>query len=116
MYNKIAKISPVKTVLKLNAVLPNWKVAENGASSSLSRSIVCKNFEDTWALLTKVSMRAHLLGHHPTITTTYNKISFRLTTHDLAEAGGEGVISDVDVKLAKKIDEYAGLFLREDRA
>lgn len=64
-------------------------------------------------------MRAHLWGHHPSITTTYNKVSLELTTHDLKDESSEaafsgtsttGGISDIDIKLAKKIEEYIRIY------
>lgn len=50
--------------------------------------------------LNKVALRSHLWGHHPTIATTYNTVRITLTTHDV------GGVSDIDVKLARKINSY----------
>lgn len=100
MYNKIFKEAPLllpKPILisKLEA-LPKWKLIDN----ELVREHKFRDFEETWSVLTKVAMRSHLWGHHPTITTTYNKVQFRLTTHDVSG------VSNIDLKLASKIEKY----------
>lgn len=69
-------------------------------------------------------MRAHLWGHHPSIATTYNRVSLELTTHDLRDDSSEiassgtstmGGISDIDIKLAKKIEEYIHIYSSEEK-
>ncbi|ODV86457.1 hypothetical protein CANARDRAFT_6927 [[Candida] arabinofermentans NRRL YB-2248] len=67
----------------------------------LTRQFTFKTFEDTWAFLTKVSMRSHLSGHHPKITTVYNSVEIELTTHDV-----EG-LTELDFQLAKRFTNYA---------
>ncbi|CDO96501.1 unnamed protein product [Kluyveromyces dobzhanskii CBS 2104] len=100
MYNKIVKQVPVllppKILLQELRKLPNWHLLDN----ELVRDYRFKDFEETWGVLNKVAMRSHLWGHHPTITTTYNKVQFRLTTHDLSG------VSDADVMLASRIEKY----------
>ncbi|KAG7696806.1 hypothetical protein KL930_002744 [Ogataea haglerorum] len=67
----------------------------------LEREYTFQNFEDTWAFLTKVALRAHLCGHHPKITTLYNKVTIHLTTHD-----AQG-ITQLDFKFAERCERYA---------
>ncbi|KAH3687461.1 hypothetical protein WICPIJ_001571 [Wickerhamomyces pijperi] len=55
-------------------------------------------------------MRAHLYGHHPTIITTYNRVDVMLTTHD----EGEGEVTDIDLKFAKRIDGMVDGFKLSD--
>lgn len=104
MYNKITRIAPV--ALSTAEITQNlkkstlWRLENN----ALSRDFVLRDFESTWGFLTQVSMRSHIWGHHPTITTTYNKVKIELTTHDV------GGISNIDFKLAKKIDGFAELY------
>ncbi|CCF55643.1 hypothetical protein KAFR_0A02050 [Kazachstania africana CBS 2517] len=112
MYNKIVRTQPLKLVtrdledslvkLKLNST---WKINEN--RTSLIRECVFPDFESTWAFLTRVSMRSHLWGHHPTITTSFNKVKLELSTHDLDD---KGAISDIDLKMANRIEKYINIY------
>ncbi|CEP23180.1 phhB [Cyberlindnera jadinii] len=100
MYNKITKQAAqrlsqadIKTHL---TKLPGWTLKDG----SITKDFELKDFEKTWSFLNRVAMRSHLWGHHPTILTTYNKVCITLTTHDI------GGVSDIDVKLAKRINGY----------
>ncbi|KAH3671971.1 hypothetical protein OGAPHI_000157 [Ogataea philodendri] len=75
-----------------------WKLY-NG--NCLARNYTFKNFEDTWAFLTKVALRSHLTGHHPKLTTVYNKVDVELTTHDV-----QG-LTEIDFKFAERFENYA---------
>ncbi|CAL9730678.1 hypothetical protein MOUN0_K01508 [Monosporozyma unispora] len=113
MYNKISKVAYVKIPsselsVKLSklGLLPNWSVKICTQHQSLVRECSFPDFETTWSFLNQVAMRAHLWGHHPTIKTTYNKVNLELTTHDI----DGGNISDIDLKLAKRIESYINLY------
>ena len=117
MYNKILRVDAVKVGLKdISALLSKtgplaqWQMTQN--DSQLTREHTFKTFEQTWGFLTQVSMRAHILGHHPTITTTYNNVKIDLTTHDIVTESYKqsGTISDVDIKFAKRIEKYLELY------
>ncbi|QLQ80202.1 hypothetical protein HG537_0D02030 [Torulaspora globosa] len=101
MYNKLSKAVPVAVtgydLSKALAGLHKWKLVNH----VLTREIAFKDYESTWAFLTQVHMRSHLWGHHPTITTTYVNVKVELCTHDLQDQ-----ISDIDLKMARKIEEY----------
>ncbi|SMN21781.1 similar to Saccharomyces cerevisiae YHL018W Putative protein of unknown function [Maudiozyma saulgeensis] len=123
MYNKSLRVNAVKVGLKEvkgllvdNAPLSQWQIRNN--DSNLVRECTFKTFEQTWGFLTQVSMRAHLWGHHPTVTTTYNKVRIELTTHDIANDSTDlsncGAISDIDIKLAKQIEKYLELYKSEE--
>ena len=71
------------------------------SGNTVTRNISFKDFETTWSFLNQLAMRSHLWGHHPTVTTTYNKVSLRLTTHDT------NGVSDIDLRLVAKIEGYA---------
>lgn len=105
MYNKLSKVAPVAVtgtnLTKALASLQSWSVVDK----SLTKDVVFPDFESTWGFLTQVSMRSHLWGHHPTITTAYNKVQLKLQTHDL-----ENEISDIDIKMAKRIDRYIQMY------
>lgn len=75
------------------------------SSQELYKQFEFANFEDTWSYLTKVSMRTHVLKHHPTIITTYNKVEFKITTHDL-----DNSLSELDFKMASLYESFAKKF------
>ena len=51
--------------------------------------------------MTKVAFEAEILGHHPDWSNSYNKVNVSLKTHD------KGKVTELDVKLAKKISLIA---------
>ena len=57
-------------------------------------------------------MRGQLLGHHTTITTSYNKVKIDLATHDIVTESDKksSTISDIDIKFAKRIEKYLELY------
>ncbi|CAB4256896.1 similar to Saccharomyces cerevisiae YHL018W Putative protein of unknown function [Maudiozyma barnettii] len=119
MYNKTLRVNAVRVGLKEvknllvdEAPLSQWQITNGG--SNLVRECTFKTFEQTWAFLTQVSMRAHLWGHHPTVITTYNRVRIELTTHDIPNdsttPSSSGVLSDIDIKLAKQVEKYLELY------
>ncbi|ODV79648.1 pterin-4-alpha-carbinolamine dehydratase, partial [Suhomyces tanzawaensis NRRL Y-17324] len=58
------------------------------------------SFAKTWKFLNSIVIPAHTLKHHPTITTTYNKVKIELTTHDQGNK-----ITSLDFKLAELINQ-----------
>ncbi|SCU92032.1 LAFA_0F07492g1_1 [Lachancea sp. 'fantastica'] len=100
MYNKVTRIAAKRLssaeISRLLASYPRW----NYDGSKLTRNLILQDFETTWSFLNQLAMRSHLWGHHPTMTTSYNKVSIQLTTHDV------GGVSDVDMKMVAKIESY----------
>ena len=76
-----------------------WKLSGDG--KGLERSYSFKDFSEAFAFLTRVAMHAEKVDHHPEFTNVWNRVEFRLTTHD---AGG---VTERDVDLAKAIDRLA---------
>lgn len=107
MYNKLIKVTPIaisgSELTKSLLGLPHWKLVDN----MLTREVTFRDYETTWAFLTQVSMRSHLWGHHPTIKTTYKNVKLELFTHD------SGNISDIDLKLAKRIEKYITVYIQD---
>jgi 4a-hydroxytetrahydrobiopterin dehydratase len=73
---------------------------ENGGKA-LVRSFKFKDFSEAFALLTRVALHAEKVDHHPEFTNVWNRVDFRLTSHD---AGG---VTDRDVQLAEAINGIA---------
>lgn len=107
MYKKITRVNP--TALSAHEIasqllkLPQW-TATNGY---LRRNqIVLRDFETTRSLLNHIAMRSHIWGHHPELIMNYNKLDIKLTTHDIGSK-----ISDIDLELAKRIEDYIEFYL-----
>ena len=76
-----------------------WTREEGG--KALTRTLKFRDFSDAFSFLTRVAMHAEKVDHHPEFTNVWNRVDFRLTTHD---AGG---VTDRDVELAKAINGLA---------
>ena len=76
-----------------------WTMSEDG--KALERSYRFKDFSEAFAFLTRVAMHAEKVDHHPEFTNVWNRVDFRLTTHDADGVTGR------DVKLAQAIDRLA---------
>ena len=83
----------------MNGVV-GWEPAEDGRA--LIRTLKFKDFSEAFAFLTRVALHAEKVGHHPEFTSVWNRLDFRLTSHD---AGG---VTERDVKLAEAINRLAG--------
>lgn len=77
--------------------LPGW--ARDGDE-------IVKTFAHTWHecvhLLTYVAAKAREIGHHPDVDLRWQRITFRITTHD---AGRK--LTEADFELARWIDQIA---------
>jgi 4a-hydroxytetrahydrobiopterin dehydratase len=76
--------------------------SEEGECKALTRSITFKDFSEAFAFLTRVAMYAEKVDHHPEFTNVWNRVDFRLTTHDT------GGVTTRDIKLAEAINRLAG--------
>lgn len=84
----------------LPAELPGWIPVEG--RDALKKIFKFKSFSEAWGFMARVALAAEKLNHHPEWCNVYNRVEITLTTHDC-----DG-LSDLDVKLAKRIDGYAG--------
>jgi 4a-hydroxytetrahydrobiopterin dehydratase len=73
-----------------------WTLSEDG--KALERCYRFKDFSAAFAFLTRVALHAEKVDHHPEFTNAWNRVDFRLTTHDT------GGVTARDVALAKAID------------
>jgi 4a-hydroxytetrahydrobiopterin dehydratase len=51
--------------------------------------------------MTQVALAAEAMGHHPEWSNVWNRVIVELTTHDT------GGLSDLDLRLAQRIDQIA---------
>ena len=76
-----------------------WTVSADG--KAIEKSFTFADFSVAFAFLTRVAMHAEAVDHHPEFTSVWNRVDFRLTSHD---AGG---VTERDVTLAQAIDALA---------
>jgi 4a-hydroxytetrahydrobiopterin dehydratase len=73
-----------------------WTMSADG--KALERSYRFKDFSEAFGFLTRIAMHAEKVDHHPEFTNVWNRVDFRLTTHDTDS------VTERDVKLAVAID------------
>ena len=77
-----------------------WSLSDDG--KALERTIRFKDFSEAFGFLSRVAMHAEKVDHHPEFTNVWNRIDFRLTTHDT------GGVTERDRRLAEAINGLAG--------
>ncbi len=77
----------------------DWSLESGG--KALVRTFKFHDFSEAFAFLTRVALHAEKVDHHPEFTNVWNRVDFRLTSHD---AGG---LTSRDVELAREIDRLA---------
>ena len=77
-----------------------WTLEEGG--KALIRSFTFKDFSEAFGFLSRVALHAEKQDHHPEFTSVWNRVDFRLTSHD---AGG---VTERDRRLAEAINAIAG--------
>ena len=77
-----------------------WQTEDGGRA--FVRTFRFKDFSEAFGFLSRVALHAEKVDHHPEFTSVWNRVDFRLTSHD---AGG---LTERDVKLAEAINRIAG--------
>jgi 4a-hydroxytetrahydrobiopterin dehydratase len=72
------------------------------AGQALCRTFKFADFGEAFAFLTRVALQAEKQDHHPEFTSVWNRVDFRLTSHD------SGAVTQRDVALAQAISAIAG--------
>lgn len=75
-----------------------WTEKDN----ALQASFAFIDFAEAFAFMTEVAFHAERLNHHPNWSNVWNKVHFKLNTHD---AGG--IVTEKDRQLAQVIDSIA---------
>ena len=68
---------------------------------ALTRTYRFKDFAEAFAFLSQVAEHAEKVNHHPEFTSVWNRVDFRLTSHD------SGGVTERDFALAEAIDRLA---------
>jgi len=89
------KLLSEEDINELLKEVPFW----NRENNTLIREIVASNFTAAIGIINSIAIEAEVLDHHPDILVYgWNKIRITLSTHS------EGGLTELDFKLAKKID------------
>ena len=75
--------------------------ARSADGKALVRTYKFKDFSQAFAFLTRVALHAEKADHHPEFTSVWNRVDFRLTSHD------SGGVTERDIALAEAIDALA---------
>lgn len=99
----LASVERELDLINLNLPKPRWVLrsaeSDDGPTTELEGNYTLKTFAKTWEFLNTAAMHAQKARHHPTIITTYNRIKFTITTHDVGNQ-----ITNKDIKLAQAIE------------
>lgn len=82
------------------AELDGWELADDGLS--IRRVFTFRNFSEAFGFMSRVALAAEKMDHHPDWSNVYKTVDVMLNTHD---AGG---LTELDFKLAKKMNRIAG--------
>ncbi|MDX1424832.1 MAG: 4a-hydroxytetrahydrobiopterin dehydratase [Kiloniellales bacterium] len=82
------------------AELSGWSLVEG--RDAIEKSFKFRTFNEAWGFMSRVALAAEKLNHHPEWCNVYNRVDIVLSTHDC------GGLSELDIKLAKRIDAAAG--------
>lgn len=69
---------------------------------AITKTFTFRNFSEAFGWMTRAALEAEKLNHHPEWFNVYKTVQVTLATHDV-----DG-LSDLDVKLAKRMDALAG--------
>ena len=73
-----------------------WSTSADG--KAIEKSLRFKDFRTAFDFLSRVADHAEAVDHHPEFTSAWNRVDFRLTSHD-ADA-----VTERDIALAETID------------
>eukprot|EP00088_Acartia_fossae_P012127 TRINITY_DN1621_c0_g1_i5.p1 TRINITY_DN1621_c0_g1~~TRINITY_DN1621_c0_g1_i5.p1 ORF type:complete len:142 (-),score=13.75 TRINITY_DN1621_c0_g1_i5:92-517(-) len=76
-----------------------WTMVDN--RDAIYKEFLFKDFSESWGFMSRISLKAEQMNHHPEWFNVYNKVQITLATHDC------GGLSTKDVKLATFIESVA---------
>jgi 4a-hydroxytetrahydrobiopterin dehydratase len=81
------------------AGLKGWK--EDAGRDAIAKEFRFADFNQAFAFMTQIALKAERMDHHPEWSNVYNRVSVSLSTH---ECGG---VSQRDIDMARFIDTLA---------
>ena len=88
--------------------LAGWQA--HAERDAIQKTFRFKDFNAAFGFMARVAMQAEKLDHHPEWYNVYNRVDVVLATHS---AGG---VTDLDVRLARYMNETAALMGAADTA
>lgn len=82
------------------ASLKGWKKVRG--KEAIEKTYTFTDFADAFGWMSRIAIVAEKMDHHPEWFNVYKTVNVTLNTHD---AGG---ITELDIKLAKVMDKFAG--------
>ena len=76
-----------------------WALEDGG--KAFVRSFKFMDFSEAFGFLARVALHSEKVDHHPEFTNVWNRVDFRLTSHD------QGGLTGRDVALAEAINNLA---------
>jgi len=73
-----------------------WELDKGG--NALVRTLKFADFNEAFGFLTRVALHAEKVDHHPEFTSVWNRLDFRLTSHDAVG------VTDRDIELAEAMN------------
>jgi len=84
----------------LKPLLANgWTMVEG--RDAIKKTFEFKNFIEAFGFMTRAAIWAEKWNHHPEWFNVYKSVNITLATHDV------GGLSELDIKLARKMDDLA---------
>lgn len=77
-----------------------WSMVDG--RDAITKEFVFANFIEAFGWMTRAALVAEKLNHHPEWFNVYKTVTVTLSTHDV------GGLSELDVRLAKRMDALAG--------
>jgi len=77
--------------------LKNWQPVTG--RDAIFRHFQFQDFNEAFAFMTRVALKAEKMNHHPEWSNIYNQVKVTLTTHDT------NGVSEKDIVLAKFMDD-----------
>lgn len=104
------------TVLTPDAVMAQltgsgWQLVPE--RPAIRKVLIFRDFVEAFGFMSQVAIVAEKMNHHPEWSNAYRKVDIILTTH------ATGGLTDLDVKLARRIDRLAAPYaplLHSDQA
>ena len=79
--------------------LDGWTLVDG--RDAITKTFTFKDFNEAFGFMSRVALAAEKMDHHPEWFNVYKTVEVTLATHD---AGG---LTELDIKLVKKMDAYA---------
>ena len=94
--------SKLDPAVRANALasLTGW--ADVDGRDAINKSFKFADFNQAFGFMTRVSMLAEKMDHHPEWFNVYNRVDVTLATHD-----ADGV-TELDIRMAEFMNEVAG--------